>query len=268
MHRAVLIAFFASIAALIVYACGGSKSCPDGATSCGGACVRTTMDRANCGKCGTTCAPNELCSQGTCVSMCSADMTVCNGMQPFCANVMSDNQHCGSCENACKTLETCIGGKCTGGCPQGEIGCIPEAGAPFCANVMTDNTNCGACNVKCGIQAVCAMGMCSSECVMGQKACAGDGGPPYCAKIDTDQGNCGGCGVTCDPLQVCAGGKCNDSCLMSQTKCVPDGGVDPDSGNYAFCTDTKTDNANCGACFNPCPPQQPLCSNGMCISPG
>jgi hypothetical protein len=30
----------------------------------------------------------------------------------------------------------------------------------------------------------------------------------------------------------------------------------------------QSDNANCGACGNVCPTNQPLCSAGTCISPG
>jgi hypothetical protein len=172
------------------------------------------------------------------------------------------------CGNACKTLETCSGGKCAGGCPNGEIGCVPEAGSPYCTNPMTDNSNCGTCNNKCGPQHICAMGTCANECVQGQTACAGDGGLPYCAKTDTDNANCGSCGNACGTLEVCVMGKCSGSCTMNQTLCYPDGGIDPDAGSFAFCTDLKTDNANCGSCFNNCPLSTPLCSNGTCVNPG
>ena len=88
------------------------------------------------------------------------------------------------------------------------------------------------------------------------------------AKLDTDNANCGACGKQCGLLEVCAGCKCGSTCLMNQTLCVPDGGVNPDGGPWAFCTDLKTDNANCGGCFNVCPSNKPLCSAGMCVNPG
>jgi hypothetical protein len=58
---------------------------------------------------------------------------------------------------------------------------------------------------------------------------------------------------------------CGATCLMNQTLCTPEGGVDPEAGSFAYCTDVKTDNANCGACFSPCPGNKPLCSNGTCV---
>jgi hypothetical protein len=122
--------------------------------------------------------------------------------------------------------------------------------------------------MACGIQQVCANGMCASQCAMGQTACPGDGGAPFCANTATDNANCGACGKTCGLLEVCIAGKCSSDCLMSQTLCIPDGGVDPEAGAFAFCTDTKTDNSNCGACFNPCPSNKPLCSMGTCVNPG
>ena len=100
--------------------------------------------------------------------------------------------------------------------------------------------------------------------------CAVDGGAPYCAKADTDNANCGGCGVACNELQICAGGKCGDVCLPTQTKCgPPDGGVSADGGPLpSYCTDVKTDNANCGGCGVVCPFAKALCAAGVCISAG
>jgi hypothetical protein len=65
---------------------------------------------------------------------------------------------------------------------------------------------------------------------------------------------------------VCAAGKCANECLPTQTVCVPDGGQVTDSGPY--CANTKTDNANCGACFNVCPYMMPICANGTCMAGG
>jgi hypothetical protein len=51
---------------------------------------------------------------------------------------------------------------------------------------------------------------------------------------------------------------CNGSvCLTGNTLCAPDGGA-------AFCANTQTDNANCGACGAACPSGQ-VCSGGACL---
>jgi len=201
--------------------------------------------------------------------VCGAGQTACtSGEKVTCTKTDSDNQNCGSCGTACKALEACIKGMCQGGCPPNEIACTPEAGPPFCTNPSSDNKNCGSCKMECGQKQLCSNGMCASQCAMGQTPCAGDGGPPYCAFTDRDNANCGTCGNTCGLLEVCAGGMCGKTCLMNQTMCVPEGGVDIDAGSYAFCTDVKTDNQHCGACFSPCPFMKPLCANGACVSPG
>ena len=43
-----------------------SPARPAGATDCGGACVDTASDPANCGGCGLACAAGETCASGTC----------------------------------------------------------------------------------------------------------------------------------------------------------------------------------------------------------
>jgi len=161
-------------------------------------------------------------------------------------------------------------GKCGAGCSGGQTGCQPEAGSPYCANTQSDNLNCGACFNPCGPQKVCVAGACVGSCVQGQAICAPDGGAPYCAKTDTDNANCGACGVTCGVLEVCAAGKCGSACLVTQTKCAPpDGGVSFDGGPApSYCADTKSDNANCGACGTVCGSSTPLCVNSVCVSPG
>jgi hypothetical protein len=43
------------------------KCCPAGQLNCGGACVDTSSDTANCGGCGRACAVRLLCVSGLCV---------------------------------------------------------------------------------------------------------------------------------------------------------------------------------------------------------
>ena len=73
---------FRKLALVFLVACGSSGgepsdagtdavlpdggSCPTGLTLCGGACVDTTSDDANCGACGKTCSGAQHCGGGTC----------------------------------------------------------------------------------------------------------------------------------------------------------------------------------------------------------
>jgi hypothetical protein len=263
----------AGILVAVATACGDTVAnpCMNGGTSCNGKCTFPNIDPENCGECGTVCGAAKVCSHGVCVSVCGQGQDTCtvDAGGGFCTNLKSDNLNCGACGTACKPLQSCVGGMCGDGCPQGQVGCIGESGPPFCANVMSDNLNCGACGNKCGPQMLCTNGMCASSCVQGQTACAPEAGPTYCAKLDTDQANCGACGNVCGLLEVCVMGKCSATCLMSQTLCTPDGGMQPDGAPApSFCTDLKSDNANCGMCLNQCPLNMPLCSNGTCVNPG
>jgi hypothetical protein len=44
----------------------GKCVCPNGGTLCGGRCVNTGSDAANCGACGTVCGAGKSCIQGSC----------------------------------------------------------------------------------------------------------------------------------------------------------------------------------------------------------
>lgn len=97
--------------------CGGCKPCPAGTTCragacgpvcaegqgfCGGRCVDTTSDRANCGPDCTQCDYNAPeCCAGT------------------CTNIVLNEEHCGACFNKCKPGEYCRFGVCT--CPLGQV---------------------------------------------------------------------------------------------------------------------------------------------------
>jgi len=91
--------------------------------------------------------------------------------------------------------------------------------------------------------------------------CATEAGA-FCANVQTDEANCGSCGKSCARGQACVSGACVGGGLKcgadggAGTLCVPDGGA-------PFCTDTQTDDANCGACGKTCPVGQ-ACSGGTC----
>mgnify|MGYP001585143903 CR=1 FL=1 len=84
--------------------------CPGGTVLCGGACVNTSSDHANCGGCGNACDRFEVCYGGTCMLECPSGLSDCSG---DCVDIETDRMHCGSCEKACGTDVPCIDGVCT-----------------------------------------------------------------------------------------------------------------------------------------------------------
>lgn len=97
--------------------CGGCKPCPPGTTCksgkcvvscpegqgfCGGRCVDTTSDKANCGT--------------ECTECNSSLVPECCGGQ--CTNLGLNDEHCGACFNRCKPGEFCRFGDCV--CPLGQ----------------------------------------------------------------------------------------------------------------------------------------------------
>lgn len=75
-------------------------------TECGGACVDTLTDSANCGTCGHACSsPTSACIAGAC--SCPGGGLVCGG-----ACVPADSQNCGTCGNTCSAGEVCAGSGC------------------------------------------------------------------------------------------------------------------------------------------------------------
>jgi hypothetical protein len=93
-----------------------TTGCPGDLLECGGACVDSAHDIANCGACGTTCAPDQLCDLGAC--KCPAAFTQCGAQ---CVDTQYAPVHCGACDVTCDIAagETCVAGACTGGCAPG-----------------------------------------------------------------------------------------------------------------------------------------------------
>ncbi len=94
--------------------------CNNGAgTLCGGFCVDTTKDPANCRTCGHLCtAPMNgvaSCDASTCVGTCPMGQVVCGGDvngNGTCADLSSDSNHCGVCGATCGGGSACAGGQC------------------------------------------------------------------------------------------------------------------------------------------------------------
>jgi hypothetical protein len=80
--------------------------------TCGGdACVDLESDPQNCGGCGTSCSPNQVCSMGLCTDTCGA-LIDCGGA---CVDTQTNPDHCGGCDNACANGSACVMGGCD--CP-------------------------------------------------------------------------------------------------------------------------------------------------------
>ena len=191
---------------------------------------------------------------------CPATQTMCGAT---CSTLADDPLNCGKCGNACPAEKVCSAGTCNSVCASAQTQCTNEAG-PFCATTQTDNANCGTCGNACTSGQSCAAGVCaacatcSPACGAGESLCGSDGGAT-CTATQSDNANCGACGTTCGTGTSCVAGACAPfvpQCTATQTLCTPDGGA-------AFCADTKTDNANCGTCGQPCGAGS-SCASGVC----
>jgi hypothetical protein len=133
-----------------------------------------------------------------------------------------------------------------------------------CVDPSSDPAHCGGCGVACAQGQVCAGGRCDNACPEGQFRC-----DDRCVPLAIDRANCGACGNACPAGRVCSQGRCELSCGPMYAACeapvvdagARDGGLASPAGPY--CTDTRTDELNCGACGTRCPPGN-LCAGGAC----
>jgi hypothetical protein len=61
--------------------------------------------------CGKVCPSGQICSNGTCILVCSPGWTNCSGV---CVNLATDPQNCGACGKTCPSNSSCVSGTCTG----------------------------------------------------------------------------------------------------------------------------------------------------------
>ena len=68
----------------------GTCVCPAGTTDCGGTCIDTSGDEANCGGCGIACGAGETCENGVCVApppTCKVTGETCESKSECCAGL-------------------------------------------------------------------------------------------------------------------------------------------------------------------------------------
>lgn len=135
---------------------GGSNQACEllGFSDCNGTCTATDVDPRNCGACGFSCQPGEVCSSGTCVLTCESGKTECYGS---CVDLLSDENNCGSCGSACGSGDLCVSAACTVSCQVGLQNCNG-----LCTNIDTDESNCGACGSQCASGEFCSAGVCTA----------------------------------------------------------------------------------------------------------
>ncbi|WP_292346067.1 MULTISPECIES: zinc-ribbon domain-containing protein [unclassified Methanoregula] len=73
-------------------------TCPSDRRVCGANCTDIMNDRENCGDCGVTCFPGQMCLTGHCRNECNSGEISCfDG----CHNLSTDTENCGTCGNIC-----------------------------------------------------------------------------------------------------------------------------------------------------------------------
>lgn len=173
----------------------GMCTCASDGIACGdqNLCYSGQWDPNNCGTCGETCGPGELCVAGDCE--CRPGLLLCGGA---CIDPMVDPKHCGTCNNNCQG-KLCLDGSCENrnSCPLGAIPCNMPGGTA-CLRGTESDLHCGPslgnrCGTECGGDQFCYdPGFLSGpRCVTyrpgfgcTQCPCADCGGEEFCVETD------------------------------------------------------------------------------------
>ncbi|MEM9070988.1 MAG: hypothetical protein AAGE52_20930 [Myxococcota bacterium] len=162
--------------------CGAGPACADGESCCGGTCIGTQADNANCGACGNVCMGATVCIAGGCTT----DIP---------------------CEPACAVGETCMAGSCRCGAGPACAGAT-QCCAGSCIDTNSSIANCGACGRVCSGTDQCCSGTCINtsnnidHCGRCNNDCDGDTADGCTGGTCT----CGGgseCLIACAPLIGC-----------------------------------------------------------------
>ena len=145
------------LSAVLLVSCTKELVCPAGQTDCSGSCVPLLSDARNCGACGKTVGPLEVCSMGA--PACGPGIADCGGA---CTDLARDADNCGACGSACAPADFCTtaGGTtgCLASCPAGFTAC-----GRACVDTLADRFNCGACNRACAAGEACRAGACRAD---------------------------------------------------------------------------------------------------------
>lgn len=110
-----------------------APGCTGGTTDCGGVCVDTTTDDANCGVCGTACTGTQVCQEGRCFPKSTCPATI----RSLCESLVST-----PCSDA-SALVACYCARST----EGNVVCVLEDLEPeFCTvpPACTSSADCPA----------------------------------------------------------------------------------------------------------------------------
>jgi hypothetical protein len=102
----------------------GRERCNAGFDDCDGdpanGCEARIDSAAHCGRCGSACTVNMVCTAGACASSCAAGTTLC-GLS--CVDTATSAIDCGRCSNACpaapNAAPACVAGACDVTCNPG-----------------------------------------------------------------------------------------------------------------------------------------------------
>lgn len=223
---------------------------PGTAIQCNGTCVDVNSDFQNCGSCGNACPSDQVCSHGSCATVCGGGSVRCGNN---CLDLTSDPNNCGSCGNKCAGGQVCSKSTCALTCQSGLTDCT---GA--CVDLTSNDLNCNACGNACADGTQCVASTCQATCQAGWSSCeVGDSGTTTCIDTTDDPNNCGGCNVKCQNGYFCSppgdGGPpgCGLNCAGGTTLC-----------NNA-CVDETIDPNHCGGCNVACGGGFG-CSNSQC----
>lgn len=258
--------------------------CTEGNANCNGyvddGCETSlNYDPENCGACGITCAPGQLCWQGGCG--CPKGTTECNGE---CVRLATDGSNCGACGQVCNGSNAtgpdvwpcgegvlvpgmdlgCQNSQCGQHCAAGYADCNSDKCGDGCeTNTQDDSKNCGACGHECAPEQICVSGKCI--CDPGTTRCGST-----CTDLQSDPDNCGACGNVCPGLNehqntargepICVLGQCSYQCAVGYADC--------DNRLENGCeVDLMTDPRHCGNCGTQCDLAggQP-CGAGQCLT--
>ena len=161
--------------------------------ACVPACEGRTCGPDGCGEACGTCAPGEVCADGTCEREgCAADRFECSGV---CVDLQTNPAHCGRCVTDCAVMwppalseagierdaagavPLCVDAECAVGCPgTGPI------------DLLSDTRHCGACGQACLAVGLapsparprCRDGACGCFAAVNDTAHAGQPCPAWC----------------------------------------------------------------------------------------